>query len=64
MFKKENAKTIEVVSLLYKPNNYNYNHNIKWYGFEIPNDFVIGYGLDYNGIGRELNEIYKLKIKT
>ena len=43
---------------------YNYNHNIKWYGFEIPNDFVIGYGLDYNGIGRELNEIYKLKIKT
>ena len=61
IFKKEKVKSIEVVSLLYKPENYKYNHDIKWYGFSIPNDFVVGYGLDYDGFGRELNEIYKLK---
>ena len=52
------------MSLLYKPNNYKYSHNIKWYGFSIPNNFVVGYGLDYNSFGRELNDIYKLAEKT
>ena len=61
IFKKEKVKSIEVVSLLYKPDNYKYNHNIKWYGFSIPNDFVVGYGLDYNEKGRNLKNIYKLK---
>lgn len=32
---------------------------LEYIGFEIPNDFVVGYGLDYNGLGRNLNDIYR-----
>ncbi|MEM7161667.1 MAG: adenylate kinase [Bacteroidota bacterium] len=54
------VKSIKVVSLLYKPNKYQGSENIDYVGFEIPNDFVVGYGLDYDEKGRTLNSIYKL----
>ncbi|MFW5851870.1 MAG: phosphoribosyltransferase [Bacteroidota bacterium] len=55
------AKEIFVVSLLFKPNAYKMNVPIFSYAFEIPNDFVIGYGMDYNGLGRNLKDIYVLQ---
>lgn len=57
---KLNPASIAVVSLLYKPTAYEYDLKINYVGFEIPNDFVVGYGLDYNGLGRSLKDIYVL----
>lgn len=54
------ATSIEVCTLLSKPNALKHDIKIDYTGFEIPNDFVIGYGLDYNGIGRNLPCIYKI----
>jgi len=52
---------IAIVSLLLKPEALVHSVNVDYIGFEIPNKFVVGYGLDYNGLGRNLPEIYQLK---
>lgn len=54
------AKSVKVCSLLLKPNAIQHNLDIDYVGFEIPNEFVIGYGLDYNGRGRNLASIYSI----
>lgn len=54
-------KSIEVASLLVKPNALKHKIYIKYTGFEIPEDFIVGYGMDYNGLGRNLNELYQIK---
>jgi hypoxanthine phosphoribosyltransferase len=53
--------SVKIATLLYKPDAFKEDFKIDYIGFEIPNDFVVGYGLDYNGFGRNLQEIYKLK---
>jgi hypoxanthine phosphoribosyltransferase len=53
-----NPNEILVCSLLYKPEKYKGNVKVDYCGFEIPDDFVIGYGLDYDGLGRNLRHIY------
>lgn len=58
--KEKGAKEIRVVSLLYKPDAYKGSNKIDYIGFEIPNAFVVGYGLDYDGFGRNLDSIYTL----
>ena len=58
LLKENNPAEIKVAGLLLKPDSYKYNHRIDYIGFTIPNDFVIGYGLDYNGYGRNLNDIF------
>ncbi|MDA3881838.1 MAG: phosphoribosyltransferase family protein [Bacteroidales bacterium] len=55
------AKEIFVVSLLFKPNAYKKEVPIFSCAYEIPNDFVVGYGMDYDGLGRNLKNIYVLK---
>jgi len=55
-----NVKEISIVTLLLKPEAYRKNINIDYVGFEIPNEFVVGYGLDYNGAGRNLPSVYTL----
>ena len=55
------ARSVEVVSLLRKPRNPGIQDRIKYAGFDIPDTFVVGYGLDYNGLGRNLKDIYQLK---
>lgn len=57
---KRGATEIKVVTLLFKPDAYMGTYEIDYTGFEIPNDFVVGYGLDYDGYGRNLSSIYKL----
>ena len=52
--------SIKVASLLYKPAAYLKNRKIDYIGMEIPNDFIVGYGLDYDGLGRNLADIYTL----
>jgi hypoxanthine phosphoribosyltransferase len=58
--KMKNPKSIRIATLLMKPDSSNLPYKIDWVGFEIPAEFVVGYGLDYNQELRNLNAIYKL----
>ena len=55
------TKSIRIVSLLVKNMNVNFEFNIDYIGFEISQEFVVGYGLDYNNKFRNLDSIYTLK---
>jgi hypoxanthine phosphoribosyltransferase len=52
--------SVKVVTFLFKPNAFTRNYNIDYVGMRIPNDFIVGYGLDYDGLGRNLPDIYKI----
>jgi hypoxanthine phosphoribosyltransferase len=54
------AAEIRIAAMLYKPAAYTKDIHLDYIGFEIPNDFVVGYGLDYDGFGRNLPSIYKV----
>jgi hypoxanthine phosphoribosyltransferase len=54
------AKEVRIAALFFKPAAYRKKIEIDYVGFEIPNDFVIGYGLDYEGYGRNLPSVYTL----
>ena len=58
---KENPLSVKVCTLLYKPEAFKGVNKPDYVGFSIPNAFVVGYGLDYNELGRNLNAIYQLK---
>lgn len=53
-------KSVKIATLLFKPKAFIKNYRIDYVGLEIPNDFIVGYGLDYDGLGRNLNDIYKI----
>jgi len=61
LLKKENVADIKIATLLFKPDAYRKDIHIDFIGKSIPNDFVVGYGLDYDELGRNLPHIYKLK---
>ena len=58
---RENVADIKIATLLFKPDAYTKDINIDFIGKSISNDFVVGYGLDYEEIGRNLPHIYRLK---
>lgn len=58
---KEKPASYKVCSLLLKPDTYQGEREIDYVAIRIPNDFILGYGLDYNELGRNLPDIYKLK---
>lgn len=60
---KYNPRSVEIAVLLSKPEMRKVDLRIKYIGKDIPNDFVIGYGLDYAEFGRNLSEIYTLEDK-
>lgn len=60
MVQKNRPNSLEVATLLLKPEALRKDIQPKYVGFEIPNKFVVGYGLDYDGLGRNLKEIYQL----
>lgn len=55
-----NPAKLSIVTLLHKPDAFQFNYTLDYVGFEIPNKFVVGYGLDYDGLGRNLPDIYQL----
>jgi len=57
---KLEAKEVKLATLLFKPNAFQKDYKIDYIGLNIPNDFIVGYGLDYDGLGRNLPDIYKL----
>ncbi len=61
LFSEHKPKSLEIATLFLKPEVYNKNIPIDYVGLEIPNKFIVGYGLDYNELGRNLNDVYQLK---
>ena len=61
IFKNENVKELKIATLFYKPEAYKKDYKLHYVGIEIPNKFIVGYGLDFDGLGRDLPEIYQLK---
>jgi hypoxanthine phosphoribosyltransferase len=57
---KKNVKQVKIASALFKPEAYKKEYKIDYPGIKIGNEFVVGYGLDYDGQGRNLKEIYVL----
>jgi len=57
---KKKVKKIKIATALLKPGSYKKNIKIDYVGLEIQNEFVIGYGLDYDGLGRNLKDIHIL----
>lgn len=56
----QQPKLLKIVTLLHKPDATEFELNLDYVGFKIPNKFVVGYGLDYDGLGRNFKEIYQL----
>tara|TARA_B100000900_G_C20143110_1_gene538757 strand:- start:9 stop:548 length:540 start_codon:yes stop_codon:yes gene_type:complete len=61
LLESHGAKSIEVCTLLFKRSAFAGQKIPKYVGFEIPNKFVVGYGLDYDEAGRNIKELYQLK---
>jgi hypoxanthine phosphoribosyltransferase len=59
--KSKNPASVAVATFLLKPDVFKKDFKIQYVGLEIPNDFIVGYGLDYNGLGRNLRDIYVIK---
>jgi hypoxanthine phosphoribosyltransferase len=56
----QQPKSLKIAALLHKPQATRFPLTIDYLGFSIPDKFVVGYGLDYDGLGRNLKEIYQL----
>lgn len=61
ILKSEKVKQYKIVTLFHKPEAYKKSLPIDYIGFKIPDDFIVGFGLDYNELGRNLRQVYKLK---
>jgi len=61
MFKKQNVKHFKIATLFFKPDAYKKDIKIDYVGIRIPDKFIVGFGLDYDGLGRNLPEVYQLK---
>jgi len=64
LFKYINDKkprSLKIATLFFKPEAYNFNMKIDWIGFNISNEFIVGYGLDLNEIHRNKKSIYILE---
>lgn len=58
--KEEQPASVRIVTFLFKPQAFKKSFPIDYIGISIPNDFIVGYGLDYDGLGRNLPDIYKV----
>lgn len=56
--KNKGAADVKIATLLFKPLAYTKTLPIDYVAIKVPNDFLVGYGLDYNGLGRNLADIY------
>ncbi len=61
MFKRQNVKSFKIATLFFKPDAYTKDIKIDYVGIRIPNKFIVGFGLDYDGLGRNLPEVYQLR---
>jgi hypoxanthine phosphoribosyltransferase len=61
LFKQQNVKRFKIATLFFKPEAYKKDIKIDYIGIRIPNKFIVGYGLDYDGLGRNLPEVYQVQ---
>ncbi len=61
IFKEKEVETLKIATLFFKPEAYKKPYPVDYIGMEIENRFIVGYGLDYDGWGRNLPHIYQLK---
>ena len=61
IFNNKKVASLKIASLFFKAEAYKKDFKIHYIGQNIPNKFIVGYGLDYNGLGRNLPEVYQLK---
>ena len=60
MLKPTGLRDMRIATLTYTPDAYKLDLPIHYVGISIPNKFIVGYGLDYNGYGRNYNNIYQV----
>ncbi len=60
MIKAQNVKHLKIATLFFKPDAYKKDIKLDYIGIRIPDKFIVGYGLDYNGLGRNLQDVYQL----
>ena len=60
IFKDKKVKQLKIATLFFKPDVFKKELPIDYIGKSIPDKFIVGYGLDYNGLGRNLPKIYQL----
>ncbi|GAB4419753.1 MAG: hypoxanthine phosphoribosyltransferase [Bacteroidia bacterium] len=58
--RQANPRSLDLITLLYKPDSFRYDEAPQYVGFEIDPSFVVGYGMDYAQAGRQLPDIYRL----
>lgn len=63
-FEDKKIASLRIVTLFFKPEAYTKDLPVHHIGFSIPNRFILGYGLDYDELARNLPEIYQLNIKN
>jgi hypoxanthine phosphoribosyltransferase len=61
ILKEKNVKHLKIATLFFKPEAYKKDIKLDYVGIRIPNKFIVGYGLDYDGLGRNLPDVYQLK---
>lgn len=54
------AESVKIACMLQKPEKLQVNLKVDYCAMEIPNDFIVGFGLDYNGLGRHYKDVYKV----
>ena len=59
--KKGGAKSVKICTMLFKPDAFKKDYPVEYIGLNIPDRFVVGLGLDYNELGRNIPSIYQLK---
>ncbi|MFA6806128.1 MAG: hypoxanthine phosphoribosyltransferase [Bacteroidales bacterium] len=63
MLKKQEPSSLEICTLMFKPQSFKKDFNIKYIGKKISDEFIIGYGFDFDEYGRNLKDIYQIKNK-
>ena len=63
IFKDKKLKQLKIATLFFKPDIYKKELHIDYIGIPIPDKFIVGYGLDYDGLGRNLKDIYQITPK-
>ncbi|MBU3714959.1 MAG: hypoxanthine phosphoribosyltransferase [Ferruginibacter sp.] len=58
--RNQSPASLKIATLLHKPEALKYPLQLHYIGFNVPNKFLLGFGLDYDGLGRNLKEIYQL----
>ena len=55
-----NPESVRICTLFFKPEKLKEDLDLDYVAFRIPDDFIVGYGLDYDGLGRELKDVYTI----